>query len=441
MQRWLAENIRNNSDSREAGSIRAVKMLTSFAAGKGLVLLTFAMLGWYISMAVGSPTMRQGLFRRHLPVQVMSPDAYISSDVTAQKAEDGLGIFHSTNRNEDGIIDKGTGYKGEFATVSQDGKPATATRHASKVARVAVPLHTFTMPSSTNKSQQSRNKTHLRSERVHRGPATCPPLKTGANLPRRIYPRRDRGNCSCTPVAPFILLSMQRSGSGWLETLLNSHPNVQSHGELFQVRKRGDGWREMQAALEEVFEFGRVSEEQECLSAVGLKWMLNQGALQYRRELVEYVRARGVSVVLLVRRNSLRRLISVLANIYDQGKKLVDGKKHRSHVHSAEEAAKLAHFRPRLNPGTLLPHLRHVQRTTDAAVDLLADTRHLVLHYEDLVADSRVVDRLQAFLGLPPRLLRSKQVQIHREGLEQHIANWDEVKSILTGTEFEHMLQ
>lgn len=46
-----------------------------------------------------------------------------------------------------------------------------------------------------------------------------------------------------------------------------------------------------------------------------------------------------MSVVLLVRRNSLRRLISVLANIYDRGKKLVDGKEHRSHVHSAEEVS------------------------------------------------------------------------------------------------------
>jgi hypothetical protein len=37
-------------------------MLSPFAAGKGLVLLAFGMMGWYISMAVGSPSMRQGLF-------------------------------------------------------------------------------------------------------------------------------------------------------------------------------------------------------------------------------------------------------------------------------------------------------------------------------------------------------------------------------------------
>lgn len=219
----------------------------------------------------------------------MSSDAYISSDVTAQKVEEGLGIFHSTILNEgesmagsvhvengDGVAKEGTGYVVEGATDNQEGKTTVARRHASKVARIAVPLHTFTMPGSKNGSHQPRNKTHSNLEIVHRGPPTCPPLKTGAKSPPRIYPHRDRGNCSCTPVAPFILLSMQRSGSGWLETLLNSHPNVRSHGELFQVRKRGDGWREMQAALEDVFELGRVADEPECLSAVGLKWMLNQ---------------------------------------------------------------------------------------------------------------------------------------------------------------------
>jgi len=40
----------------------------------------------------------------------------------------------------------------------------------------------------------------------------------------------DRGECACTPVRFFVIVSMQRSGSGWFETLLNSHPNVSSNG-------------------------------------------------------------------------------------------------------------------------------------------------------------------------------------------------------------------
>jgi hypothetical protein len=52
----------------------------------------------------------------------------------------------------------------------------------------------------------------------------------------------------------------------------------------------------------------------------------------------------------------------------------------------------------------------------------------------------QIVDRLQDFLGLPPRLLQSKQVQIHKQGLEHHIGNWEEVKSALAGTAYEYML-
>lgn len=50
-----------------------------------------------------------------------------------------------------------------------------------------------------------------------------------------------------------------------------------------------------------------------------------------------YVRARGVSVVVLFRRNTLRRMVSLAANGYDKRAKLEDGRQHKSHVHSAEE--------------------------------------------------------------------------------------------------------
>lgn len=121
-----------------------------------------------------------------------------------------------------------------------------------------------------------------------RNASTCPPIPAGG--PPRFYPAprglsRARA-CACTPVAPFILLSMQRSGSGWFETLLNSHPHVRSHGELFS-RDTWRGARE-RARLDDVYNLGRVTEERECLQAVGFKWMLNQvrkGALRMEQEL------------------------------------------------------------------------------------------------------------------------------------------------------------
>lgn len=70
---------------------------------------------------------------------------------------------------------------------------------------------------------------------------------------------------------------MQRSGSGWFETLLNSHPNLSSNGEIFNKERRANISIIMQT-LDKVYNldwFSSASKNQ-CSAAVGFKWMLNQ---------------------------------------------------------------------------------------------------------------------------------------------------------------------
>jgi hypothetical protein len=58
--------------------------------------------------------------------------------------------------------------------------------------------------------------------------------------------------------------------------------------------------------------------------------------MEYNREVSAYFEQMGVSVILLLRRNVLKRLISILANAYDRRVKPLNGT-HKSHVHSVEE--------------------------------------------------------------------------------------------------------
>lgn len=60
--------------------------------------------------------------------------------------------------------------------------------------------------------------------------------------------------------------------------------------------------------------------------------------MHHHTEIVEYFNTRGVSVIFLFRRNLLRRMISVLANLYDRDAKLLNGT-HKSHVHSPHEVS------------------------------------------------------------------------------------------------------
>lgn len=76
----------------------------------------------------------------------------------------------------------------------------------------------------------------------------------------------------------FTILSMQRSGSGWFETLLNSHMNVSSNGEIFSVKERRANMSSISMTMDKVYNLDWFSSasKNECTAAVGFKWMLNQ---------------------------------------------------------------------------------------------------------------------------------------------------------------------
>jgi hypothetical protein len=87
-----------------------------------------------------------------------------------------------------------------------------------------------------------------------------------------------RKECACTPVRFFAILSMQRSGSGWIETLLNSHENISSNGEIFSIKERRSNITSITKTLDKLYNLDWLSSaaKNECTAAVGLKWMLNQ---------------------------------------------------------------------------------------------------------------------------------------------------------------------
>ena len=69
---------------------------------------------------------------------------------------------------------------------------------------------------------------------------------------------------------------MQRSGSGWFETLLNNHTNISSNGEIFSVKPRRSNVSTIVETLDRIYNLDWFSSasKNECTAAVGLKWML-----------------------------------------------------------------------------------------------------------------------------------------------------------------------
>ncbi|KAK7362662.1 hypothetical protein VNO77_04781 [Canavalia gladiata] len=251
-----------------------------------------------------------------------------------------------------------------------------------------------------------------------------------------------REECACHPVRYFAILSMQRSGSGWFETFLNSHANISSNGEIFSVKVRKSNISTITETLDTIYNLDWLSSasKNECTAAVGLKWMLNQGLMQHHEQIAEYFRIHGVSLIFLFRRNLLRRMISVLANEYDRNNKLLNGT-HKSHVHSPKEAEILAKYKPTINSTLLIANLKQVNATTTKALEYFKSTRHIILFYEDVVKNRTKLLDVQDFLKVPRMDLKSRQVKIHKGSLSSQVENWDDVTKALTGTPYEIFLQ
>ncbi|XWS14665.1 hypothetical protein CRYUN_Cryun35bG0028900 [Craigia yunnanensis] len=179
---------------------------------------------------------------------------------------------------------------------------------------------------------------------------------------------------------------MQRSGSGWFETLLNSHINVSSNGEILGLRDRRSNISAILETMDRVYnlDWFTSASNNECSAAIGFKWMLNQGVMQHHEDIVKYFKKNGVSAIFLFRKNLLRRMKSLLANSHDKSVKPLNGT-HKSHVHSSAEAQILAKYKQTINIMQLIPELKRTEQKTAKALEYFNPTRHIVLYYEDLV--------------------------------------------------------
>jgi LPS sulfotransferase NodH len=237
-----------------------------------------------------------------------------------------------------------------------------------------------------------------------------------------------------TAVTRFIILAAPRTGSNLLCTLLNSHPEVLCHHELFNPNgvfyalNYRDGSMDLgsiEARNREPFRFlRRVWEHPQGASCVGFKMTRGQDDAVMRGLIGDA----GVLKIVLYRRNRLKTFVS----------EQIARKTDRWEVYTKTE---LATDTPKLHidVGALKAHCDLNERFYRDIQDALKSGKQPWIEtvYEDILRESEHV-RLLGFLGVRATKARLTQSSIKQNdsNLRVLIENFQELEQALEGSEY-----
>lgn len=239
---------------------------------------------------------------------------------------------------------------------------------------------------------------------------------------------------------PFVVLSTPRTGSTLLCLLLDSHPEIVCHGEIFNkafidlapslagnahFRTEGLHLRDEKpyATLEMAYAVGRKAGAR----ATGFKMQPGQNDAIF----MAVLRDRRIRKIVLARRNLLKcytsHLIAVETHYWTT---FTD---RTGSPRTAQVIVNPVAFR-----GYAL-NVRHIHHVIRGFVDRERQPA-LFLDYEDLLGES-VQREVLAFLGAEPDVALTASVRPHNPpSIRDRVANYDELVARLAGTEWEEML-
>jgi LPS sulfotransferase NodH len=257
----------------------------------------------------------------------------------------------------------------------------------------------------------------------------------------------------------FILLATQRTGSSWVQEMLNSHPHVKVYTELFLAGASGNPtwdpsdiefantyWeatvgrpRALRRPYSTTKYLQRVFDQSEC-DAVGFKYMYDQ--IPRSPEVLLHAAATRTRIVHLVRRNLLDTVISAKLA-------LRSGIFHQS-TDDRPRIPPWAPAKPRASTITIEPRelMSELQRLTRERRRMrawlrLTRTPFIEVEYETLALGPDGFGEVLDFLRLPGRdanRLNSSLKKLRRAPREAVVENLDEIEATLAGTRFEQLL-
>lgn len=240
----------------------------------------------------------------------------------------------------------------------------------------------------------------------------------------------------------FMIVAAARTGSSMLANLIQSHPNVLCHMEIFNPA-RVEGFsgsyrarlaeepdlegrlRHLRGQHPEVFLY-KIAFDAQGRRSVGFKFKYEELLLpQFAGARSALIADTDIRIVHLRRRNLLARYLSwwVVNNVTGV-----------TMIRKGDPKLKLDPVP--LDPEACRADIEHIERIGAFVGRMLAGHPAIEIDYEDLTgpAASEVEARLQEFLGLPQRPLTTVLDRLSEAPLSHRIANFRELERAFDGT-------
>lgn len=228
-------------------------------------------------------------------------------------------------------------------------------------------------------------------------------------------------------VNKFILLFVERSGSTYLVTLLNSHPDTLALREEFSaLRLKGRGAQEQLARARQIYTPPLLGPHK----AIGFKTKLVDilDLDGFTKILYEY----KCRVIQLMRRNSVKAVVSTLNadRLYQSS----------GTWNLLKEEDRMPPFAVDFEQFDQMLHERVQWDTEMKAYTERLDLPKLTLYYEDLLEDEGgFLEQVYSFLGVKPKPVKGKTIKHTRDDLRAVLTNFDELRLRYNGTLYEAM--
>ncbi|MFK7787563.1 MAG: sulfotransferase domain-containing protein [Crocinitomicaceae bacterium] len=237
----------------------------------------------------------------------------------------------------------------------------------------------------------------------------------------------------------FLILSEPRSGSNMLCSLLNSHPEIVCHHELFNIKgvNYALDWRDTEKAPQ----ITKEERDQHPLVFLDSVWKASPSSFvgfkmtshPDRTVLYTLLKDTSVKKIILTRKNRLRMYVSFLTalknnqwEVYKNG----ENPKGKTSVHVNKEEF-VAHAEG------YTTHLEHcTQQITENEGDFIS------IYYEDL-KEPETHRMVLDYIGVNDsnHSLETLSIKLNRNRLSDVISNYDELAEALHGTPYQHQLK